>query len=242
MRATTQSARRRAALATVALLAVPALAACSGSDDSGSSSSSPADALAAAKKAFDDTSGVHLEITSKGVPDGTTALLSATGDGTHAPAFDGSIKVSFSGLEPTVPVIAVDGKVYAQVPLSPGWQTIDPGEFGAPDPGDLLSKDGGFSSLLTATQSPKKGEQVRGGEGNKDILTEYTGTIDQKAARAIIPTATGDFDVTYTLADDDELRAMVVTGDFYDKGAQTTYTIDFSDYGSSPKITAPTTS
>lgn len=241
MRATTQSVRRRAALATVALLAVPALAACSGSD-SGSSSSSPADALAAAKKAFDETSGVHLEIASKGVPEGTTALLSATGDGTHAPAFDGSIKVAFSGLEPTVPVIAVDGKVYAQVPLTPGWQTIDPAQFGAPDPGALLSEDGGFSSLLTATQSPKKGDQVRGGEGNKDILTEYSGTIDEKAARSIIPSATGDFDVTYTLSDDDELRSMVVTGDFYDKGAQTTYTIDFSDYGSRPKITAPKTS
>lgn len=234
-------ARSVALTALLALVAALTLAGCSGSDSSSGSSDDPAAALAAAKKALDDTSGVHLEITSENVPADTTALLGASGDGTHAPAFDGQIKVAFSGLEPTVPVIAVDGKVYAQVPLSPGWQTIDPKEFGAPDPSTLLAKDGGFSSLLTATTGPTKGEQVRGGEDNKEVLTTYTGTIDQTAAKTILPGATGDFDVTYTIGEGDQLRTMKVVGDFYGKGSDTTYTIAFSDYGSNPTITAPDT-
>ena len=137
------------------------------------------------------------------------------------------------------PVVAVDGKTYAQLPLTTGWQTIDPTDYGAPDPAALLSTDAGFSSLLTATQDPTKGDQVRGGSDNSQILTEYTGTIDQTAARTIIPSATGDFDVTYTIDDSDELVSMTVAGDFYDTGDTTTYTIDFSDYGSSPDIQAP---
>ena len=33
-----------------------------------------------------------------------------------------------------MPVVAVDGKVYAQLPLTTGYQDIDPAEYGAPDP------------------------------------------------------------------------------------------------------------
>lgn len=239
MPTSTPTIRRLPLTASVLAAAVLSLGACSGDSGGGASDASPADVLAAAKKNFDDTSGVHLTLTSSDLPDGVSALISADGDGTHAPAFKGEIKVAYAGFEPTVPVVAVDGKTYAQLPLTTGWQTIDPGDYGAPDPAALLSTDGGFSSLLTATTDPERGDQVRGGEDNKQILTEYTGTIDETAAQAIIPSATGTFEVTYTIDDDDQLQEMVVTGDFYDKGSSSTYTIAFSDYGSTPDITAP---
>ena len=231
--------RRLPLCAAVLATSVLALTACSGGSSDSSSDASPTEVLAAAKKNFDDTSGVHLALTSSDLPDGVSALISADGDGTHAPAFKGEIKVAYAGFEPTVPVVAVDGVTYAQLPLTTGWQKIDPSEYGAPDPAKLLSTDDGFSSLLTATTDAEKGDQVRGGEDNKQILTEYTGTIDQDAARAIIPTATGEFDVSYTIDDSEQLQEMVVTGDFYDKGSASTYTIAFSDYGSTPDITAP---
>ncbi|CAB4727059.1 unannotated protein [freshwater metagenome] len=231
--------RRR--LVTAAVLPLLALGACSsdGGGAGGDDDAAPADVLAAAKTALDDTSGVHITLSTDDLPDGIDGLISADGDGTHAPAFDGTIKVRYSGLEPTVPVIAVDGVVYAQVPLTTGWSEIDPSEYGAPDPAQLLSTDAGFTSLLPATEDPVAGEQVRGGENNAEVLTEYTGTVAGDTVANIIPTASGEFDATYTITDGDELREMVLTGDFYGEGSSMTYTITFDDYGSEPDISAP---
>ena len=35
---------------------------------------------------------------------------------------------------------------------------------------------------------------MRGGDDNREILTEYTGTIPSSAVEALIPTAEGDFE------------------------------------------------
>jgi lipoprotein LprG len=221
------------------LLAATLLTGCSGSDDSGGSAQTPQDALAAAKKTLDDTSGVHFTLDSKDVSGSTTGLLSAEGVLTHAPAFDGSIVVQLAGLKPEVPVVAVDGKVYAQLPLTTGWQEIDPSDYGAPDPAALMGTDDGLSSMLTATTGVEKGDSVRGGEGNKEVLTTYTGTLPSSAAKVILPSVTGDVDATYTVTDDDELRQAVLTGDFYGTGSDETYTVTVDEYGTEKDITAP---
>ena len=56
---------------------------------------------------------------------------------------------------------------------------------------------------------------MRGGEDNKEVLTEYTGTVAGDAVKNIIPSAAGDFDATYTITDDGELREAELTGVFY---------------------------
>ena len=104
-----------------------------------------------------------------------------------------------------------------------------------------MDPDGGFSALLAAADRRREGRRrVRGGEDNKEILTEYTGTIPGDVVAALIPTAEGDFDFTYTISDDDELREAVLTGAFYgaDDG-DITYTLDLDDYGTEKEITAP---
>ncbi len=136
-------------------------------------------------------------------------------------------------------MIAVDDKVYAQIPLTPGWQDIDPGDYGAPDPAQLMSTDQGFSSLLPATKDLEKGESVRGGEDNKEVLTEYTGTVSSDTVKNVIPTASGDFEATYTITDDGELRSAELTGVFYPDSESMTYTVTFEDYGTDKDITAP---
>ena len=40
---------------------------------------------------------------------------------------------------------------------------------------------------------------MRGGEDNKEVLTEYTGTVPGSAVANVIPSADGDFDVTYSI-------------------------------------------
>ncbi len=147
--------------------------------------------------------------------------------------------MALAGATFDVPVISVDDTVWAKIPLTFGWSDIDPSEYGAPDPGTLIATEGGFSSLLTATDDLKKGESVRGGENNDEVLTEYTGTVADTEMANIIPTAEGSFDVTYTITEDNELRAMTMTGVFYPDSDSMTYSVEFSDYGIEKDIVAP---
>jgi lipoprotein LprG len=222
-------------LMTVAVLA---LAGCTGDDASGDDPT-PEEVLADAKATLDGTSGVSIALSTDDLPEGVTAVLRAEGVGTHDPAFDGTLTVVLSGTEFDVPVVAVDGKVWAQIPLTPGWSDVDPEEYGAPDPARLMSPDEGLSSLLPATTELEAGESVRGGEDNREVLTEYTGTVPGDVVDGVIPSASGDFDATYTITDTGELRTARLTGVFYPGTDPMTYAIGFSDYGSSPDITAP---
>jgi lipoprotein LprG len=224
-------------------LALGGLTACKGDDDKGGAGSkeSAAEALAAAKKTLDDTSGVAIELATKNLPDGVTGITSATGTGVHPSAFEGTFELSVNGLPADADVIAVEGKTYAKNSLLlPDWTEIDPSDYGAPDPAKLMDPDGGFSGLLAAADDVKTGDSVRGGEGNKEILTEYTGTISSDAVVALIPAAEGDFSFTYTISDDDELRQAVIKGAFYgkDKG-DVTYTLSLDAYGTEKDIKAP---
>jgi lipoprotein LprG len=216
------------------------LAATACSDDSGGGSDSPPeDVLAAARTTLDETSGVHLTLKTDDLPDGVTGVEAAEGIGTHAPAFEGTITVNLLGQSVEVPVVAVGDTVYAQLPFTTGYQDVDPTEYGAPDPAKLVTPDQGFSAVLGATEDLEEGESVRGGEDNKEVLTEYTGTVSGEAMTNVIPTASGDFDVAYTITDEDELRSASFTGVFYPDSESMTYTVTFDDYGTEKDITAP---
>ena len=226
-------------LAAVVLASALALTGCSGSDSGGGSGATPEEALAQAKTTLDETTGVTLTLSTDDLPDGVTGVEKAEGVGTHAPAFDGTITVVLSGQPFEVPVVAVDDKVYVQLPLTQGFQDVDPSEYGAPDPAQLMSPVHGFSSLLPATTDVEKGESVRGGKDNSEVLTEYTGTVSSNVVKNVIPTASGDFDAVYTITDDGELRRATLTGVFYKDSQSMTYTVDFEDYGTEKDITAP---
>jgi lipoprotein LprG len=102
-----------------------------------------------------------------------------------------------------------------------------------------MSPDHGFSALLPATTGVQEGDSVRGGSDNSEILTEYTGTVSADEVKNVIPTATGDFDATYTVSDSGELREAALTGDFYKNAGSMTYTVTFDDYGTQQDISAP---
>src|SRR5262249_29828447 len=181
-------------------LALGALTACSSDDSKGGSGANAEQVLAAAKKTLDETSGVNVALATKDLPSGVTGITSAEGTGVHPSAFQGTFKLSVNGLPADADVIAVNGKTYAKNSLLlPDWTEIDPAKYGAPDPAKLMDPDGGFSGLLSAAQDVEKGDTVRGGKDNKEVLTEYTGTISSDAVSALIPSAEGDFDFTYSI-------------------------------------------
>lgn len=231
--------RTRTALRlTASLLAASAtLAACS-SDGNQQPKTSPRDTLAAAKGNLDGTSGLRIALSTKKLPTGVSGLLAADGVATHAPAFQGNIKVSAGGVVADAAVVAVGGVVHAKLPFTSKFVRINPGDYGAPDPADLMNPDGGLSSLLTAARHVKQGGQVRQG---KVVLSSYTATVPGAAVAAVIPSArsSADFDATFTVTDKDQLARTVLTGPFYPGAADVTYSIVFDRYGTKRVITAP---
>ena len=80
---------------------------------------------------------------------------------------------------------------------------------------------------------------MRGGQDNKEVLTTYTGKVPESAAAHLIPGATGEFDATYGITSDGELRTAELTGVFYSGKPSMTYSMTVDDYGTSKDITAP---
>lgn len=220
------------------LLAAAVVATAAGCGGSGSGPGDPDKALASARKQLDETSGVELDLKTDELPEGVDGLEEATGVGTHAPAFDGTVVLLVHGLSLRVPVVAVDGKVHAKLPFTLEYAPIDPAEYGAPDPSVLMDTDTGLSAWLAGAEGVEEGKRVREGE---TVLTSYSGTLPGKIVAGTIPSAddSATFDVTFRLTDDAQLRAVDVSGPFYGDGGDVDYAIELSDYGTDQDISAP---
>jgi lipoprotein LprG len=225
--------RRRLAVRAVAASVL--LSGCTAGDDP--PEQSPEVVLAAAKSALDKTTGVHITLSADELPPGVSGILSATGVGTHAPAFEGDLRVAMSGVTADVEVIAAEGRVWAKLPFTSEFVELDPSDYSAPDPARLMAPEGGLSSLLTAAEDVQEGERVRSGE---EVLDSYTGTVPGEAVVAVVPgvSAGSQFDARFTVDDEDRLREAVLTGPFYPEVEEhVTYTIAFDEYGTEADIT-----
>lgn len=236
---TTRPARpERRALLTLALVPVTTLvlAGCGGSSGD---QASPTDALAAAKKTMDAASSWHLTLSTSSTPPDGNGVLKADGVGTHEPqAWQGSVNAQIKHLTATIPVVAVDGKVYAKLPFTLKYTTIDPGEYNAPDPADFMDPDTGLSALLTEIKGAKDGGSHRDG---KQIVTAYTGSLAGDDVKRIIPSASasGTFATTVSVNKDHEVTSVSVTGPFFSGDDSVTYDLIVDDYGQDVKISAP---
>ena len=129
---------------------------------------------------------MHIALSTDSVPTSGDGVLGATGDVTHDPAFEGDVKVLFRGFPAELPVTAVGGKVYAELPFSAKIAVIDPADYGVPDPAHFADPENGISALLTQMEDLEKGKETRSGE---QILTTYTGTPPGAAVKKVIPSA-----------------------------------------------------
>ena len=227
--------RVRVRVATLSLVLL-AFAGCSEEAEDGPT---PAEVLTEAKAQLDETSGVTLALTTPELPDGVDGVLEANGVGTHAPAFEGALKISVSNVTVDVPVVAVGGVVHAKLPFTKSYAEVDPADYGAPDPAQLMSPETGVSSWLTAATELAEGEQTRDGEL---VLTSYAGTLPGSAVSAVIPSADESAEFAATFAVEEEtgrLARAEVTGPFYGAQGDVEYTVALTDYGTAKDITAP---
>ncbi|XAS77269.1 LppX_LprAFG lipoprotein [Dermatophilaceae bacterium Sec6.4] len=202
---------------------------------------SPTQRLTTAKKVVDSTAGFHLDVTSKDVPSTAGGLLTASGDGSNKPVFKGDLTVQIAGASAKVPVVAIDGKVYAQLPIAPSFTAIDPSTYGAPDPNVLLSSGaGGLSSLLPMTQNAKSGPPQRNGSETVQVIN---GTLPSSAVRKTLgfgKESTGlSYVVQYQIGSGNELRQVQLSGPFFAAGDKTTYVLKLTRYGEKVNVTKP---
>jgi lipoprotein LprG len=237
---TARFAPRRTSLlaASVLILSLGVTGCGGGSAKSGPTGGSPSTALAAAKSKFDTASSVHFTMSTTSKPSSGDAVLGADGTLTHQPAFTGKVTVLFSGFNATIPVVSVDGKVYAKLPLTSKYATIDPGDYGAPDPSDFADPSKGISGLLTQLKGAKKTGQKRDG---KTIVTTYSGTLTGALVAPIIPSASksGSYKTVVGIDQDGRIATLKVTGDFFSGAGPVTYDLVFDDYDKSVTISAP---
>ena len=222
----------------ILLAAVLVVAGCSG--DSGGSKKSGETVqkrLQDARSQLDKADYLGMTLTGSDLPKDGSVLIKVNGTGTHDPAaFKGTATIRTSGQQVEADLIAVDGKVYAKLPFV-GWNSLDPKEYGAPDPGALMSTDTGISSLITDTTDVKSSGEERDG---KDVLTKVTGTLTAAKIQALFPGAgDGEFAVVYTLTDSNQLREARLTGPFYAGSDKVTYTVSFDPDAKKVDIKAP---
>ena len=234
---TRHSARRFRSVTLAAAVPLLLVTACSGGEED-DGPTTPEDVLAEAKTKLDETPGLSISLTTEELPEGVDGLMGATGTGTHAPAFEGEVGVRSNNLSLTVPVVAVQGQVFAKLPGWPGYVEIEAEEYGAPDPAELMDPATGLSSWLTEVEDVEEGDQVRDGDR---VLTTYTGTLPGTAVAEIIPSASTDagFDATFNIDDEGLLTQAVVTGPFYSDSGDVEYSVTFDDYGTDKDIARP---
>jgi lipoprotein LprG len=219
----------------VAALVVP-LTACS--DGGGTAAESPEEVLGAAKQALDETSGVTLSLSTPQLPAGVDGVLAATGVATHDPAFDGDLTMVVNGLDVDVPVVSVDGRVYAKLPFTRTFAEVNPADYGAPDPALLMDPVTGLSTWLTEATGVKAGDQTRDG---KVVLSSYSGSLSGEVVDASIPSADAeaDFATTFEIDQDGRLRSVQISGPFYGRKGTVDYTVGVADYGTEQDIQKP---
>jgi len=222
---------------------IPALAAalaltvsgCGGGGDEGDSAA----ALTSAKETLDRASSVHFRLSSADVPAGGTRLTAGEGVAARPSSFQGSLSITLSGGSVSVELVSVDGKVYAKLPFAPTFQETDPADFGLRDPATLIDPKTGLSQVLgQLTEVSSKGERRIGADVTQQIDGNIPGAVVGDLLTSADPGAPVKASL-YVTKDGNQLRQAVLTGPFYEKGTDSTFTLVLDKYGDNPPITLP---
>lgn len=229
--------RRRAVLLSVPVLLLAA--ACTGEASDSGPRADPTELLQQASTAFAEAGTVSFTLDSEDVPDDVNGVSAADGSGVidaAEPKFAGKVTGRVQGVNGSLDVIAIGNEAWMKF-FTPGYEPVDFASLGAPNPATFFHPTSGLPSLLTATTDAETGEQKREGE---DVLTQVTGKLPAEPVEALLKLGDGEgeYDVTYGITEDGELRTIKVLGDFYE-GATSTYSFVVKDYGKPVEINRP---
>lgn len=216
--------------------AVLLLAACGGS-----ATTSPAQLLRDGKQSVDAAPALHFTLTSQGVGTGGsgTLITGGAGNARRPDSFAGTLDVVAAGFPLTVGIVSTGGVFYAQTPLTIGYAKTDPSAYGFGDPAQLLDPSHGLSSLLVAcTSVVSRGTDRLNGELLDEVGCAMPGALVGRLLTSADPSQ--PVSATIGVADTNhQLRRVVLTGPFFDKGHPSTFTVVLDMYGENVTVTAP---
>lgn len=230
---------RAVAVGVVVLATALGASACTGDEEQAAAKAqTPAELLAAARTKLETSPSVSFTLESEGLPGKAVGISGARGTGRFTPpSFKGTLNATIKGVTGAVDVIAVERDVYMKF-FTPGYNPIDPADYGAPNPAQLFDTKTGITSLVDRTRGLEKDATVRDGA---DVLATLTGTLpgDAVADLLVAGDRSATFDVTYGVTDrGGELRTVVLKGPFYE-GASSTYTLRLKRLDQPVEITRP---
>jgi lipoprotein LprG len=195
--------------------------------------------LESAGALLDSSSSVRFTVEGEGLPSSGTVVVGAEGVAVPPASFDGGVRIRAGALPVTVEIISIDGQLWAQLPMTDGYELIDAGELDFGDPGKLIDPDEGVSLLLRSGTEVTAGDQIR---LDGDVYDQVHSVLPGDLVDAILALADPAAQVSATWAidpDTGQLRQATLTGPFYDGGEQT-YTVRLDQYDEPAEINAPT--
>ncbi|WP_162605623.1 LppX_LprAFG lipoprotein [Jiangella ureilytica] len=222
-------------------VAVLALTACSDDGDGGGGEETAADPQAQLDTAADllnEASSVKFVVEGDDLPDDGTVVVGGEGVAVPPSSFEGEIRIRAGALPATIKVVSVDGTLWAQLPLTSGFDEVDADELGFGDPGLLIDPDHGVSQLLTSGTEVTAADQVRvDGEVYDQVEAVLPGELVGEVLTIADPSA--EVDVVWAMDESGHLRQATLTGPFYDGGDDQTYTVRLDEYDEPAEISAP---
>lgn len=195
--------------------------------------------LTRAKQVVDRTPSLHFHLTSSNVVGSGPLLTGGDGDAKRPDGFTGILHVTLNGFGADVDVVSVGGTLHAKLPFSGGYQVTDPKTYGFGDPAVLLDPNRGLSSLLPTAQQPSDAGLDR---LNGEELQEITAALPGDRVAALLTSADPSRDVTARIGISTathQVRRVILTGPFFDKQQQSTFTVVLDRYGENVTVTAP---
>jgi hypothetical protein len=226
-------------LALLAGLAILLVGCGGGGGGSSTSSANPTEMLAAAKHTVDSTPSLHFDLSSENATGGTVYLKSGNGDAARPSDFGGTFDVYYNIGTITLKVVSTAGTFYVQLPFTGTWDKTDPSKYGFSDPGKLLDPNAGLSSLLSHYKTASYAGRDR---YHGELLDEIKVTLPGDLVGALLTSADTSQDVAGQVGisvDNGQVRRFVLTGPFFVKGTNSTYTVILTDYGAKVTITPP---
>lgn len=217
-----------------AALCGAALAACGGSPGV-----DPHTLLQQAKLTIDATPAVHFTLTSSGASGSGTIITGGEGDAHRPDQFRGTLSVTQSGFAVKVNILSVGGQFLVQLPFTASYQATDPSQYGFGNPATLLDPDKGLSSLLVHPLSASDAGRDR---FNGEELDEVDVSLPGAQVAALLTSADKSQAVQGRIgidASNHQIRRVVLTGPFFQKGRDSTFTLVLDSYGENVTITPP---
>lgn len=204
----------------------------------GGTTVSPMAELLQAKATLDAAQAFHFTLATAGVPQAKgTIITGGQGDLQRPDRLVGSFTVSVGGLQATVKVAAGGGKFYAELPFSSTFQPTNPASFGVANPAQLISPQGGLSSILSATEGATSGGQTR---ISGEVLDVVSGTVAGSAI-TVVPDETPATPVglkAYIAPRTHELRQITLTGPI-ETTTTASFTVTLTNYGEHVNLAIP---